>query len=281
MNKKIVFSIFILTCLAFMPISASADYPSGELGYSDDIAVGEEFEWTVDTLAFTGEFTSLSTDAYIGTEYLSQGDKIKVVVTEDPDTANVTWYDLFVDGVQVDPNFGFLVNYGMYYTYGGFFISPVTYTNATGTYNIYEQLMEELGDYSYDETYSTAYTYGGTTYEYGYTYQMGFSLEDDVFSYLVYEHVYAHIVGGGYDETMSMEVRMQASTSISTGLMGMMEVYIIYDVPSYYEGSLHLIIDSDYAPIDGNRTVPFEWAFSLLGISTLAVLVVFVKRKRN
>ncbi|MHA1199843.1 MAG: hypothetical protein ACTSQF_10995 [Candidatus Heimdallarchaeaceae archaeon] len=282
MNKKILFSIFILTCLAFMPISASADYPSGTLGYSDDIAVGEEFEWTVDTLAFTGDFTSVSTDAYIGTEYLTQGDKIKVVVTEDPDTAIGVWYDLFVDGAQVDPDFGFLLYYGMFYTFGGFFISPVTYTNTTGTYPIYAQLMEELGDYYYDETSDTSYTYDGYTYEYGYTYQMGFSLEDDVFSFIVYERMWAHIEGGGYDESMEMESRIQASTNVNTGLMGTMEVYINYDMASYYSGSLHIIIDSDYAPIDGfGRTVPFAWGFSLLCVSTLAVLVILIKRKRK
>ncbi|MHA1199844.1 MAG: hypothetical protein ACTSQF_11000 [Candidatus Heimdallarchaeaceae archaeon] len=288
MNKKIIFSILILTCLAFMPISASADYPSGTMGYSDDIVAGAEFEWTVDTLAFTGAFTSVTSDAYIGTEYLTQGDKIKVVVTEDPDTAVGDWFNLFIDGVSVDPYLGYLLYYGLAYTFGSFFISPVTYTNATGTYNIYEQLMEELGDYYYDETYEYSTEISGYTYEYGYTYEMGFTLEDDVFSYLIHERTWAHIEGGGYDESMEQEIRVQASTDINTGLMGTLEVYINIDMPTstYYSymssGSIHMIIDSDYAPIDGfGRTVPFEWAFSLLGISTLAVIVVLVKRKKQ
>ncbi|MCE7747744.1 MAG: hypothetical protein GPJ51_05065 [Candidatus Heimdallarchaeota archaeon] len=287
MNKKIIFSILILTCLAFMPITASADYPTGTLGYSDDIAVGEEFEWTVDTLAFTGSFTSITSDAYIGTEYLTQGDKIKIVVTEDPDNATGDWFNFFVDGVQVDPYFGFLLLYGMAYSYAYFFISPVTYTNTTGTYSIYEQLIEELSGYSYDETYDYSTEVSSYTYEYGYTFQMEYSLEGDVFSFMVYEREYVSIIGGGYDFYMETEMRVQTSINVKTGLLGMVEVYMNIEVPAAYTyymstGSIHMIINSDYASTDGDgRTVPFAWGFSLLGVSTLAVLVVLVKRKRN
>ena len=261
-----------------MPISATADFPTGTLGYHDDIIAGAEYEWTVDKLEFTGDFASYSTEMYIGSEILQQGDKIKIVVTEDPDTATGIWFEVYVNGILVDPDFGYLIYYGMMYgTYGGFFISPVTYTNATGTYNIYEQIIEEI-ETGYNEYSDFSTEYGGYTYEYGYTFKIEAGLDGDVLTVLFHQLGYLSLHGGTYDLSYIEEMKIQTSLNIRTGLVGSLE--FLYNVDTPYEtGKFHLIIDSDYA--SGGRTVPFNWAFSLLGISSLAIVAVFIKRKRN
>jgi hypothetical protein len=42
------------------------------------------------------------------------------------------------------------------------------------------------------------------------------------------------------------------------------------------EGFLHLIIDSDYA-----KTAPFEWAYSIIGLTTIAVIAYVISKKRR
>ena len=60
MHKKIISLFAILTILSFLPISTQADFPTGDLGYSDEIAVGKEFEWTVSKLVLNGDFSDYS-----------------------------------------------------------------------------------------------------------------------------------------------------------------------------------------------------------------------------
>ncbi len=281
MNRKIIISMVLLACLAFLPITSTADYPTGTLGYADEIAVGEKFEWTVTKLDLSGDFATYTDDFYIGDKELSQDSKIKVVVLEDPDNASGVWYDIYVNNVKTsDSSMGFLLGYGLYYAFGGFFINPVTYTNTTGTYNIYEQLIEELVDDNYNNGDSITTTYGGYTYEYGYSEIVEFKLQEDVFSILMYDYAYISIEGNGYEESMSMEMRIETTTNIRTGLLGRMEVLIDYDMATSYSGKIHFIIDSPYAG-DGRTIVPYTWSFSLLGLSAMAIALVIVKRKRK
>ncbi|MHA1199888.1 MAG: hypothetical protein ACTSQF_11220 [Candidatus Heimdallarchaeaceae archaeon] len=272
MNKKIITTLAILCCLIFMPISAKADYPTGTLGYSDDIVVGNEYEWSISKFDMTGDFATYTSYMTIGEFDLSEGAKIKLVITDDPDTAVGDWFEMYVNDVLLtgDPySLSFFLGYGV----GGFFINPVTYTNATGTYNIYEQILEELAENNIDETTGTSYEYGGVTFDYGATEVIEFSIKGDVFVLYMYVRMYATISGGGYDESMEMEISQEMTINTVTGLLGKIEVDANFDM-GYMTGSVHLIIDSGYA------ATPYEWAFSFLGLTVIAAVVGLAKRKR-
>ncbi len=277
MNKKVISAIILLTCLVFMPITTSADYPTGELGYSDEIAVGEEFEWTVSKLEVTGDFDHLADRFYIGDTILYQGDKIKIKILEDPDEATDIWFDIYVNDIKIidpDPYFVYIIWRSMYYTSCDFFITPVTYTNATGTYNLYEQTYEELEDRNYDNSDSYSEVYDGVTYEYTYSKKFEFKLQGDVFSIYRYYYESYSIKGNGYDESWYWKWMIETTINIRTGLVGKAE--ILYDLDEYdRKGKLHLLIDSDYAK------TPYEWAYSFLGITVIAAVVALVKRKRK
>ncbi len=275
MNKKIITAVMLLTCLAFIPITSTADYPTGELGYSDEINTDDEFEWTVKIFENTGDMEDFTEYIYIGNATLSQGDKIKVKILEDPDEANDTWFDVYLNDIKItDPYLGYLMYYGMFYTYGGFFITPVTYTNATGTYNIYEQLYEELEDENYDYGDSHSEVYGGLTYESTYSEKLEFKLQGDVFSIYMYSYDSYSIKGNGHDESGYREMMTETTINIRTGLVGKVEILADIDM-SYGVGKAHLLIDSDYAK------TPYEWAYSFLGITVIAAVVALAKRKRN
>ncbi len=270
MNKKIITALVMLTALMFMPITTKADYPTGILGYSDDIVAGAEYEWSVVKFDLTGDFASYTSYATIGDTDLSKGMKIKIVVTEDPDTAVGDWFEMYINDVLVtgDP---YDLSFGLYYGVGGFFINPVTYENATGTYNIYEQLLEELENV--DEHTDTSTQYSGFTYELGLTERLTFSIKGDVFVIEVYMRLYASIEGGGTSQTMEMEAEQEMTINTVTGLMGKVEMKMDANTP-YGAGSIHLLIDSGYA------ATPYEWAFSFLGLTVIAAVVGLARRKR-
>ncbi len=279
MNKKIITTLVILTSLMFLPISAKADYPSGTLGYSDDIAVGNEYTWTVKTLDLSGDFSDYTSYATIGGEDLSKGSKIKVVVTDDPDTAIGDWYEIYLDSELLpSADFGSLLDYGMYYASGNFFINPVTYTNATGTYGIYEQILEEVVDQNEDNSDSDSTEYSGYTYSYSYSEKIEFAIKGDVFSVVMYEYEGMSLKGGGYDIEQHIEIRVETTININTGLIGkteyMVDVSLGMSTTSTIAGTMHILIDSGYA------NTPFSWAFSFLGLIVFAAVVGLVKRKR-
>ncbi|MCE7742378.1 MAG: hypothetical protein GOP50_07940 [Candidatus Heimdallarchaeota archaeon] len=275
MKKQIFMTIVILSVLAFVPITSTADYPTGTLGYSDEIAVDSEFEWTVSKLQFTGDFATYTDYVYINTTNLTQGDKIKVVVTDDPDTAIGEWYEVYLNDVEIaTPTLGNFIYYSMYdIGYSSFFINPVTYTNATGTYNIYEQMLEEVEGYNDDYTYSTSGVDTDVTYDITYQFQVEYKITGDVFSVYIYTNFNIQVEGGGYDYTVKQEMRIESTLNIRTGLYGKMELYANFDYAGNV-GILHMLIDSGYAK------TPYEWAFSFLGLTVIASVVGLIKRKR-
>ena len=274
MNKKIITVFLIVTALAFLPVTSRADYPTGTLGYSDDIAVGNVYEWTVKTFDTTGDFAIYSSYFTIAGETLSQGSKIKLVITEDPDTAVGDWYEVYLDGVLIP---GADLSGIADYTYGGDFINPVTYTNATGTYNIYQQVLEEWADENINTGYSTSDVFYGYTYEYKMSEVVEIKLKGDVFSVYVYNYAMMSIKGGGYDLSQYMEMEITTTVNINTGLVGKIEYMMGMDLTIYtasVAGTMHLLIDSGYA------NTPYNWAYSFLGITVIAAVVGLVKRRR-
>jgi hypothetical protein len=277
MNKKIITAFIIMAALAFMPISAKADYPTGTLGYSDDIVAGNEYKWTVSKLDLDGDFADYSDQATLGGEYLSQGATIKIVVTDDPDNGG-DWFEIYL-GNTLLPNatFGDLLDYGFYYTFGGFFINPVTYTNATGTYGIYEQLLEEVegNNEEYSDSYSTVYS--NVTVEYEYSYKLEFSIKNDVFVIHMSALESMSMIGGGYDVSQYINILMETTININTGLIGKIEYMADVNLgisTSTIDGKMHLLIDSGYAK------TPYSWAFSFLGLTIVAAVVGLIRRKR-
>ncbi len=272
MNKKIISAFVLLACLAFMPIT-TADYPTGELGYSDQIAVDAEFEWTVSKLAATGDFTYLADFFYIGDSDLTQGDKIKFVILEDPDNATGVWFDVFVDGVKVIGPESFFI--GFYYGFGNFFINPVTYINTTGTYQLYDQIFEELVELNDHYTTSVSYEIYGITIQGDIDQTIEYKLQGDVFSLSISQSITMTMSGGGTE--ISTEGTSEYITSVNTvtGLLGKIEMKMEAE-NEYASGTFHILIDSGYANI-----APYSWAYSFLGLSVIAAVVALVKRKRN
>ncbi|MHA1199842.1 MAG: hypothetical protein ACTSQF_10990, partial [Candidatus Heimdallarchaeaceae archaeon] len=162
---------------------------------------------------------------------------------------------------------------GYVYGFGEGFISPVTYTNGTGTYNIYEQLFEEFEPYNEDYTYSTSYEYSGATVDVAITEIVEFSLKGDVFAFYQKDSISVTIVGGGYDDHILETVEYEMTINTVTGLLGVSVLDIEVD-SSYGSGALHMKIDSGYA------NTPYEWAFSFLGLTVIAAVVGLAKRKR-
>jgi hypothetical protein len=270
MNKKILSAFIIIAALAFIPISTKADYPTGTLGFSDEIVAGNTYEWSVAKLDVTGDFASYTSDMYIGNDSLSEGVTIKIEVTDDPDNGG-DWFDMFINNnpVSGDPyDIGFdLYSYGI----GGFFINPVTYDNGTGVYNIYEQVLEELENI--DESTETSYQTYGITYSAGLTERVTFSIRNDIFVMEGLFRLYTSISGGGYDVEMEMVMEQTITINTLTGLLGIVEMKMDADTP-YGSGTVHLLINSGYAK------TPFSWAFSFLGLTVIAAVVGITKRKR-
>ncbi len=278
MNKKLIISMLMLSCLIFLPITTKADYPTGTLGYSDEIAVGNEYEWTVKTSIFEGDFSDYTYYATIGSQELSKGDKIKLVVTDDPDTAVGDWYESYLDGVLLpDSSLGEIIDYGLDYAYDAFFINPVTYTNATGTYNIYEQILEEVTGANVDETYEYSTEYSGYTYDYSYNVKVEYSIQGDVFVYQQ-EIVTDILVDMGSTQiSQYQKVKIDSTVNIITGLLGKIEFLIEVDADistTTITGKMHFVLDSGYA------STPYSWAFSFLGLTVIAAVVGLAKRKR-
>ncbi len=278
MNKKLITTIIILTSLVFIPITTKADYPTGTLRYSDDIVIGSEFVWTVKQLVFEGDFAPYTYLATVGGEELSKGDKIKFVITDDPDTAIGDWFEIYL-GSDLLPSatFGAFLSMGLAYAYGGFFINPVTYTNVTGTYNIYEQILEELEDNNEDNSYTYSDETSEYTYTYSYTEKIEISLQGDVFV-IKYQIGYSlSLIGPTTEISESIMNIIETTTNIRTGLLGKMDVLTdIYSAHtgSTVDGKMHILVDSGYAK------TPYDWAFSFLGLTIIAVVVGISKRRR-
>ena len=64
------------------------------------------------------------------------------------------------------------------------------------------------------------------------------------------------------------------TVNTQTGLLGKSEI-LMEASDAYYSGKIHFVIDSGYAK------TPYNWTFSLLGISAIALVIVLSRRKQN
>ena len=277
MKKLLVISLLLLILLSLNPSTSTADYPTGTLNYSDKIAVGETFEWTVKTVELTGYFNTYQGMFYIGEKALQEGQKVKLTVLEDPDTASGIWYDIYVNDARVINPTSVYLGIGMMVVSGNFLISPVTYTNTSGTYDLYEELFDELRDsvYEYMYTYNYVATYsGGFTIIYTTSDRFLVNFEDNVFSFFYEEYYRFYSPNGMITGDEEITIRYVAEVNTITGLLEKSEM--LFDINTDTTvAKLHFLIESDYEEASS------DWLFSLISIPCLAVLITLTKRKRK
>ncbi|MCE7747157.1 MAG: hypothetical protein GPJ51_02090 [Candidatus Heimdallarchaeota archaeon] len=290
MKKKniLLIDLLLLVSLVFCPITNFADYPSGTLIYSDEVKQGKTFKWKVTTLEEQGEsYLYYANYMHIGDIDLVQGDKIEVLIMKDPDEAGIgeIWYNVYVNDVNVtDPSDISLV-FWIYGIYGHEmpFISPVDYTNATGTYGLYESLYEEIGDYGYSGEDHETYSYGDTTYMYDYVYSVGFTLEEDIFYSELYMYERNLVEGPGTDKDLEyLEATIKNSVDIDTGLLVESKFFIDYE---YFERVSEVVIEEEIGyfhfllELKGSL-IPYNWSYNVLGLSFIALIVLLRRKKR-
>jgi hypothetical protein len=289
--KKNIFlltNLLLMVSLVFCPITNFADYPTGTLTYSDKIEQGKTFKWKVTTLEEQGESYNYFADyMHIGDVDIVQGDKIEVLIMKDPDEAGVgeIWYNIYVNDVNVTDPSNIALGYMSYFMYstGMIFISPVDYTNVTGTYNIYEALYEELEEYGYGGEDHETYSFGGTTYMYDYVFSLGFTLERDIFSSELYIYERTLVEGPGTDKYLQyLEATVKSSVDIDTGLLVESKFFLDYE---YFERVSEVVIEDETGYFHflielRGSLIPYNWGYSVLGLSFIALVVLLRRKKR-
>jgi len=255
--------------LLVIPVISNADLPTGIIKYADEIIPDAEYKWEVTTLETGGAIIELfPTDIHIGNAQLAEGDDIKLVVLEDPDETSDIWYEIFVNEDKVstpdDIWIGYLENYGLY----NLFISPVTYTNNSGTYNLYEQMEEELEEA--DATYVEITGF----FSYQIEYLVQYSIRGDIFKSIYSEEVY-YTDGDG---VLEASIIYETTFNTQTGVLESSRIDFDYSSSMYgYDKTAFLLflIESK------SSGIPFNWMFSFLSICIMAAIVTLIHRKRR
>ena len=271
--------------LSLLPLSSQADYPSGDLLYSDDIIPNAEFIWTVEQLSASGDYAYAVDYNYLDQIFLAEGQTIKLVVTEDPDTANDTWYDLFVNNVKVNnPENTSIGTFAGYSPYGQF-ITPVKYDNGS-VYDLYTQLYEEFEDAGAFIDAHFLYHYSDMISEYSYSINMRFELTDNIFK-LVYSIGLDDYFIDPTDDDESIEkisIEAVSAIDINSGIIQEYRTIIDYEiyekvagnVTTDEEGHYYLqILAEGYDPDPSS----FSILFSILGLSIFGVIVYTIRRR--
>ena len=81
--------------------------------------------------------------------------------------------------------------------------------------------------------------------------------------------------GGGYEMSIEMDMQVEHSINVVSGLLGHVKMWMDFDSSDYGSGSMHFLLDSAYT------AVPYNWAYSLLGLGVIAAVVALAKRKRR
>ncbi len=122
--------IVILSSILLQASSPKAILTTGDLLYSSFLAVGKELEWQVNVIDWSGN-ESIYSKACISDTNLSQGDKVKLTVTRNPNAlpnnlmSEGDWLNISLNG-QEKRYSASDVHIGAHtWIYGDFFISPV------------------------------------------------------------------------------------------------------------------------------------------------------------
>ncbi|MCE7749301.1 MAG: hypothetical protein GPJ51_13005 [Candidatus Heimdallarchaeota archaeon] len=269
MNKKLTVLTVLLGCILLIPSTTSADLPTGIMKYANEVIPDAEYKWEVTTLESGGAIIEMfPTDIHVGNAQLAEGDEVKLIVLEDPDETSDIWYDIFVNDDRVttpdDIWIGYLESYGLYNS----FITPVSYTNNSGTYNLYEQMFEELDQV--DATYEDV----TGVFSYQIEFLVQYSILGDIFKTTYSEDVY-FTDGSGITEVLLV---LETTFNTQTGVLETSRIDFEYSSNMYgYDKTafLHFLLESK------SSGIPFDWMFGFLSISVIAAIITLIRRKRR
>ncbi|MHA1687482.1 MAG: hypothetical protein ACTSYD_13950 [Candidatus Heimdallarchaeaceae archaeon] len=298
MKKKLV-----ATTLAFLFILVFSTQVRGmeeELQFHDDIVPGATFKWNIETLSYSGDFTSDDMNMSIGDYVLTEGDVIKIEVTADPNTLDwesESWLNVYVNDQLA------LTNSSEIYTDEGnemmFFpmwpIYPVIYINDTGTYNLFEAMYPELKEEEIHNTTSDSDTYGDYVYYMESKQILEFSLENNEFETYVYFYLNMTQENTVTNEVFYAIAEITNIIRVDTvkGLLNQyyMKVYgetnMSTEGMAQDEGPMNgkveiSMVREGYNPPDEGGTntfvIPFEGLYALFGIGIVA-LVIYRRKK--
>ncbi|MHA1953248.1 MAG: hypothetical protein ACW96U_04820 [Candidatus Heimdallarchaeaceae archaeon] len=298
-NKMALLS-FILSLVLFVSFIPSIQ---GQYSYLLTLEAGTSYEWEVTTLTTVGGINPSFLD--FGSEELKQGDRINATLLQDVNaTALGGEYQLFINDsivwVEFLLNDEFVtndtddidlfdldwVNIGMWS--GWFyerFLLPVTYTNSTGTYdnflvlhNNYQQGIGDLKSETNFHSYSESVNLKVRTTS---------KLSKDTWTLKrVYSEVYKE---SDYTDPLdwdttdrTLDIITELRYNRATGLL----VYVNHDYAWHEifqeDGSTEDNIEEMIFIVESTALsikVPYNWAFVLLGIFSIGIIVLW--RKKN
>ncbi len=259
-----------------------------EFTYSNEIVPGKSFQWQVKTLDIVGDFYEVSTDFYIGTNQIKESDTITLKVIADPDETNETWYELLLNNNQASASdlwgLGFIWTYYAY-DYGSDIplVYPVTYTNATDSYNIYDLIWDQVEGNGENSTNNYTSTYPSSTVISEGTISQDFDLSGDIFTDYLYVNYYDHTEQTDGTLTIDiLEATVYTKTNKMTGLLEEAYSFISWDEKEYVNSTLtndDVGHSNFWLKLTAGRVLPYSWAFSILGLSFFAIVFI-IRRKR-
>lgn len=203
---KRVLAICILSCFLIQTISVKTDVlRPGNLSYSSFLSIGKELEWQISTLDWTGN-ESVYYDMNIENFPLSQGDKIKLKVTQDPNTlfidlkAEGDWLNISINGDEKKYN-PFDVHLGDHtWDYGDFFTSPAIYEQE----DEFDLLFKDYYNHVKPTEYNDSESYSDIGDEYSVTIineeSLLFNISDAVFIETFYYCEYFEVIDNRYED---------------------------------------------------------------------------------
>ncbi len=292
---------FILSLVLFVSFIPSIQ---GQYSYLLTLEAGTSYEWQVTTLTTVGSVSASFLD-YGPTEVLKQGDRINVTLLKDVnatalgdpdqlfDNDTNIWVEFYLndefvtnDTTQIGLFDTDWVNLGMWSDwFDEQFLLPTTFTNSTGTYDniliLHNNYQQETGDakteinfHSYSESIQLKVK---TTSK----------LSKDTWSLKrVYSEVYKesdYTDPEDWDTTdRTLDITTEIRYNVATGLL----VYVNHNYAWHQiyqeEGSVEdevreivFIVEST----ELSTKVPYNWAFVLIGILTIGIIVLW--RKKN
>ena len=299
-NKMALLS-FILSLVLFVSFIPSIQ---GQYSYLLTLEAGTSYEWKVTTLTTVGSPSTPYLD-FGPTEVLKQGDRINVTLLQDVNSTALggdyqlfsndsnDWVDFYLNDELITNDTSDIdlfdldwVNLGMWS--GWFyeqFLLPITYTNSTGTYDnflvLHNNYQQETGDYKSDNNF---HSYTESVHI---KVKTTSKLSKETWSLKrVYSEVYKesdYTDPEDWDTTdRTLDITTELRYNIATGLL----VYVNHDYAEHEilqeEGSTEdnteeviFILESSAL----STKVPYNWAFVLLGILTIGIVVLW--RKKN
>ncbi|MCE7742208.1 MAG: hypothetical protein GOP50_07085 [Candidatus Heimdallarchaeota archaeon] len=298
MKKTKVSFLAIIGMLLLLISSSSNLVSSQEYVYPVEFDVGATYDWEVIDLLVSGTIST----PYLnyGSEVLKQGDVISVKILQNvnnvtngtpselQDPSNI-WAEFYLNGdfqTNETEDIGLFVldwlDFANIYT-DYFFIQPITYENETGIYNYFEILhnnFPQVNERSTEE-FETHEVYSFTKTNLVQTSKL--TSKSWTVRMELTEEERTEDLEVPWEKTLTKTTEIiEIRFNVDTGLLS----YIKYDFKEHFEreidGSIDIDDDIVFLHIESTSVpvgVPFNWAFSFLGLIVIG-LVVYRKRKK-